>query len=58
MTVSHAASGDSSASGAASAAVLNTGRKHVACACNILYVEVTLRVSSAVPALPVFRWTD
>jgi hypothetical protein len=45
-------------SGAASAAVLNAGRKHVACACNILYVEVTLRVSSAVPALPVFRWTD
>jgi hypothetical protein len=48
---------DSSAPGAASAAALNTGRKYIACACNILYVGVTLRVSSAVPALPVFRWT-
>jgi len=48
----------SSAPGPASAAVLNTGRKYIACACNILYVEVTLWVSSAVPALPVFRWTD
>jgi hypothetical protein len=50
---------DSSAPGAASAAVLNTGKKHVACACNILYVEVTLRVRlRCVSALPVFRWTD
>ena len=49
---------DSSAPGPASAAALNTGRKYIACACNILYFEVTLRVSSAVPALPVFRWTD
>jgi hypothetical protein len=57
MEVSHAA-WDSSAPGAASAAVLNTGRKYIACARNILYVEVTLWVSSALPALPVFRWTD
>jgi len=33
-------------------------RKYIACACNILYAGVTLWVSSAVPALPVFRWTD
>jgi hypothetical protein len=49
---------DSSAPGPASAAVLNVGRKYIACACNILYAGVTLWVSSAVPALPVFRWTD
>jgi hypothetical protein len=49
---------DSSAPGAASAAVLDTSRNYIACACNMLYLEVTLSVSSAVPALPVFRWTD
>jgi hypothetical protein len=43
---------DSSAPGAASAAVLNTGRKYIACACNMLYVEVTRDDASARMAHP------